>query len=373
MLLTEIPAKPCSSVLPTKVGDHTVQHWLTWALPEGPAIAGSNMLMAEVFPQPALSGGAHLLQLVLMPPSSTSGSFHVSQGGSLVHLTYSLFLLLPALATLCWVKASAPMNLTAQSGPCDRHQSLPTNGNHSPLLTGLGSWQDTSSDIAIKVHGTKTLLSILWGYSIPWGLFDLHISDLRGFFLSLKRNNCSVFLSLFGVIIRSLPPLKLASCCWVHWTYYYFSTGLSVSNYFVLMLCEYVESVPPSISATCWVCCRHSTPKHFSGISCYYLPLYFWSYCFWVHVKAVFHWVYRSEGQKDRKHTGMQGHLEVPFISGGYDWWHPVGFVALSLLEISDSFAAVRVMETDGAEKEHLCMLIISSLCGGAAALATAV
>lgn len=35
----------------------------------------------------------------------------------------------------------------------------------------------------------------------------------------------------------------------------YFSTGLSASNYFVLMLREYVESVPPLIPATCWVYC----------------------------------------------------------------------------------------------------------------------
>lgn len=55
----------------------------------------------------------------------------------------------------------------------------------------------------------------------------------------------------------------------------YFSMGLSVSNYFVLMLREYFEFVPPLISATCGVCLYISTLTHFSGISCYYLPLYF--------------------------------------------------------------------------------------------------
>lgn len=37
--------------------------------------------------------------------------------------------------------------------------SRPANGNRSRLLVGWGSCQDTSPDTAIKVHGTKALLS----------------------------------------------------------------------------------------------------------------------------------------------------------------------------------------------------------------------
>lgn len=42
--------------------------------------------------------------------------------------------------------------------------------------------------------------------------------------------------------------------------------GLSVSNYFVLMLCDNVESAPPLIPATCGVYCKQHVFQIFPAI-----------------------------------------------------------------------------------------------------------
>lgn len=65
------------------------------------------------------------------------------------------------------------------------------------------------------------------------------------------------------------PPLKLISCCWVHPSYYWvfiFPWPSSVSNYFVLMLCDNVESAPPLILATCWIHCKQHIFQLFPAI-----------------------------------------------------------------------------------------------------------
>lgn len=84
-------------------------------------------------------------------------------------------------------------------------------------------------------------------------------------FICIRCNQITLTTEAFFLLLGTLKLLLSI----------YFSMGLSVSNYFVLMLCEYFEFVPPLIPATRWVYLYISTLTHFSDISCYYLPLYF--------------------------------------------------------------------------------------------------
>lgn len=77
--------------------------------------------------------------------------------------------------------------------------------------------------------------------------------------------------------------------------------GLSVSNYFVLMLCDNVESAPPLIPATCWVHCKQDIFQLFPAIIYLFISdLTISGYL----MKLFSDGVIGQEGKQAEKHTG---------------------------------------------------------------------
>ena len=134
IVLTRIPAEPRRPMQPPGLVPTPCPSGLpcqdAWgspsALPGGPAIAGSNTLLAEMVPSQPCPAGAHLLRL------SDISFFHLFNLGVFLQCVPGSFLgasdLLPVSpsgfgnAVLSYGFCAYESLYCSESGPCDRHQ-----------------------------------------------------------------------------------------------------------------------------------------------------------------------------------------------------------------------------------------------------------